>query len=250
MSWSLQGTSTHGTRSQSKERPLTVRLGILIQSLIVVVAVVAGCPASAQIYRWVDDSGITNYSSKPPANPKSAQKLELIMAKAAVDTSSQAPSVIRAAPSTLRTLQPAPADVTGEQRYLLDRINNLERQVQAERQARQYESELQASQYAADLEAQQYAAQSAAPSPPATYDPCIDSQYDGCNGNAYGYGVYYPWPVVAVVPVYHRPRRLIRTPPVTRMPGVARGNAFTTFHNHVISATPTSGRAAGGGRWR
>lgn len=217
-----------------------MRLCILIQPLIILVAVLAACPASAQVYKWVDESGVTNYSSKPPTNPKAAKNLELIAAKAAVDTSNQA------ALSTLRTAQAAPADVRGDQQHLLDRINNLERQVQAERQARQYESELQASRYAADLQAQQYAAQATVPQPPETYDPCLDNWYDGCREEAYNYGVYYPWPVVAVVPVHHRPRPF----PVTRMPRVTRGTAFTTMHNRVISAMPTSGRVAGRGHWR
>lgn len=179
-----------------------MRLCILIQPLIIV-AVLAACPASAQVYKWVDESGVTNYTSEPPTNNKAVKKFELLLTKE--DTSSLA----------------APANVRGNQQRLLDRINKLERQVQAERQARQYESELQA---------QQYAARGAPP--PATYDPCVD-WYEGCNGSAYNYGGYYPWPVVVA---HHRPRPLVRPVPVTRMQGMARGTANSTVDNRVMSA--------------
>lgn len=219
-----------------------MRLCNVFQPLVVLVAFLAACPASAQVYKWVDESGVTNYSSKPPTDRKTAKKLELIVVKAAVDTSN-------AALPTRRMARAAPADVRGDQQHLLDRISNLEREVQAERQARQYESELQANQYAADLEAQQYAVQAPVSPPPAGYDPCLDNSYDGCYGNSYSYGAYYPWPVVAVVPVYHRPRPFIRAIPANRMRGGFRGTAFNPMRNRGISATATSGRIAGRGHW-
>ena len=191
-----------GTVPNGKERPLNMRLCILQPLLIV--ALLAACPASAQVYKWVDESGVTNYTSEPPTNNKAVKKFELLLTKE--DTSSQA----------------APAEVRGNQQRLLDRINKLERQVQAERQARQYESELQA---------QQYAARGALPHP-VTYDPCVD-WYEGCNGSAYNYGGYYPSPVVVA---HHRPRPIVRPVPVNRMPGISRGTANSAMDNRFASA--------------
>ena len=101
-----------GKVPKSKERSLNMRLCILIQPLIILAAVLAACPAAAQVYKWVDESGVTNFSSNPPTDPKAVKKLELIAAKAAVDTSNQA------ALSTRRMAQAAPADIRGDQQYL------------------------------------------------------------------------------------------------------------------------------------
>src|SRR5260370_33917389 len=47
----------------------------LIQLLIVVAAGLASAPACAELYKWVDAQGVTNYSSEPPSDPKAAKKL-------------------------------------------------------------------------------------------------------------------------------------------------------------------------------
>ena len=48
-------------------------------SLIFVVAVTgASAPASAELYRWVDARGVTNYSNNPPAAAAAANKLALV----------------------------------------------------------------------------------------------------------------------------------------------------------------------------
>ncbi len=47
----------------------------LIQLLVVVAAGLAAAPACAELYKWVDAQGVTNYSSEPPSDPKAAKKL-------------------------------------------------------------------------------------------------------------------------------------------------------------------------------
>ena len=41
--------------------------------VLAVLAVVLSAPAAAQIYKWVDGSGVTHYSEKPPENGKSKE---------------------------------------------------------------------------------------------------------------------------------------------------------------------------------
>lgn len=45
-----------------------------VKLLTIVAAIIATAPASAALYKWVDQSGVTNYSSEPPADPASAKK--------------------------------------------------------------------------------------------------------------------------------------------------------------------------------
>lgn len=47
----------------------------LIQLSILLAASLAIAPACAELYKWVDARGVTNYSSEPPSDPKSAKKL-------------------------------------------------------------------------------------------------------------------------------------------------------------------------------
>jgi len=44
--------------------------------LAVVAAAVLVSPAGAQLYKWVDDKGVTNYGSAPPANARNVEKLD------------------------------------------------------------------------------------------------------------------------------------------------------------------------------
>jgi hypothetical protein len=58
----------------------------LVQLLIVIAASFAAAPACAELYKWVDERGVTNYSSDPPSDPKSAKKLARIENKLSVYT--------------------------------------------------------------------------------------------------------------------------------------------------------------------
>ncbi len=47
-------------------------LARLVAALLVLPA---GTAAAAQLYKWVDERGVVNYSNQPPADPKSAKKV-------------------------------------------------------------------------------------------------------------------------------------------------------------------------------
>lgn len=48
----------------------------LIGMGFVVCALAAAVPASAQVYRWVDDRGVINYASKPPGDGRSTVRID------------------------------------------------------------------------------------------------------------------------------------------------------------------------------
>ena len=64
----------------------------------VVCALAAAVPASGQVFRWVDDRGVINYASKPPADGRPALR---------IDQQESRVSIIPAAPRV--PLTPAPA---------------------------------------------------------------------------------------------------------------------------------------------
>ena len=67
----------------------------------VVCALVAAVPASAQVYRWVDDGGVINYASRPPGDGRPAVR---------VDRQESRISIIPTAPrGPLTSLPPAAA---------------------------------------------------------------------------------------------------------------------------------------------
>jgi hypothetical protein len=86
--------------------------------LAVVAAAVLASPAGAQLYKWVDDKGVTNYGSAPPANARNVQK---------VDESN--PRV-----STVPGLKPEEVQA-GENRALQQKVDGLERDLEAQRRA-------------------------------------------------------------------------------------------------------------------
>jgi len=95
-----------------------------IRSSFLVIVLLAPAPASwAQVYKWVDDKGIVNYSSQPPIDRKSAL---LDPNSVPVSTYTQDEKLTRAA-------QPAPKV---RERALEERIASLERKLDAERYAR------------------------------------------------------------------------------------------------------------------
>ena len=157
----------------------------LIRWMIVLVAAFAAAPASAQIYKWVDERGVTNYSNQPPADPGAVKKLGLVEDRISVYT-----------PDKALTLA-IEAFRQGSNQALAERISSLERQLEAERRARQYE--------AADA--------------PATYDPCLGNRGIDCNVI---YSGYYPFAsAVVFVPVRHRPRPIVQP---HLAPGTTAGN--------------------------
>ena len=49
-------------------------------------AILASAPAAAELYKWVDERGVTNYSNEPPADSKAAKKLARIENRLSVYT--------------------------------------------------------------------------------------------------------------------------------------------------------------------
>jgi hypothetical protein len=47
----------------------------VVQSLIFLAAILLTAPARAELYKWVDERGVTNYSNAPPAAAAPANKL-------------------------------------------------------------------------------------------------------------------------------------------------------------------------------
>jgi len=95
-----------------------------IRSSALVIVLLAPAPASwAQVYKWVDDKGVVNYSSEPPIDRKSA-----LLDPNSVSVSAYAPDerVTRAAPTMPKV----------KERALEERIASLERKLDAERYAR------------------------------------------------------------------------------------------------------------------
>ncbi len=96
--------------------------------------------ASAEVYRWVDEHGIVNYGSRPPAGSKARQ----------VDADSARVSVV---PSPTKP----PATASPEQAALRERLGKLESQLEEERRLRALAQATEADQLVrarADCEAQ------------------------------------------------------------------------------------------------
>src|SRR6266436_1036568 len=90
-------------------------------SLAAILLAATGGTAYAQIYKWVDEAGKTHYSDQAPADGKKP------------DTVADRISVYAPDPALLaRAAAPA-----GSNPVLSDRVDSLERQLQAERLARQ-----------------------------------------------------------------------------------------------------------------
>src|SRR5262245_43483113 len=107
-----------------------MRLPALTSLLITVLALLgATAPASAaQLYKWVDERGVTNYSNQPPADPKAAGKVAPVEGNL---------SVYSPDPALLQAVA-ANREGSKSDRRLADRVDYLERQLDAARLARQY----------------------------------------------------------------------------------------------------------------
>lgn len=82
---------------------------------------------AAQLYKWVDERGVTNYSNQPPADPGAAKNLGPVEGNLSVY--SPDPALTRAVATSRQE---------GNNRRLAERVDYLERQLEAERLARQY----------------------------------------------------------------------------------------------------------------
>jgi hypothetical protein len=101
----------------------------LVRSSTLVIVLLAPAPAWAQVYKWVDDKGVVNYSSQPPADRKSA-----LLDPNSVSVSTYAPDEKRT-----RTAQTMPSV---NERALAERKLDAEhyaRQISADTQTRSME---------------------------------------------------------------------------------------------------------------
>lgn len=127
-------------------------------------AVATSCSAAAEIHKWVDEKGVTNYGSAPPQKAKSK----------VLDPQSARVSVYTPPPQASRQLES----------MMRDRIDRLEGEVQAERRARQ---------------TQQASLQSEEDQRRLAYEECVrdrrvdcDQIRDGIYSAPYYYGAYMP----------------------------------------------------------
>lgn len=91
---------------------------------LLLLATLVAAPAWSEIYKWVDDNGVVNYSNRPPYNRKAEE----------LDLNSVTVSVIE----TNKTDQRAAWTVKSEVSALRQKVDQLESQLEAERYARQY----------------------------------------------------------------------------------------------------------------
>jgi hypothetical protein len=125
---------------------------------------VCSCSAAAEIYKWVDEKGVTNYGSAPPEKAKSK----------VLDPQAAAVSVYTPPPQASRQLES----------MMRDRIDRLEGELQAERRARQTQQ--------ASLQSEEELRRLA-------YEECVrdrrvdcDQIRDGLYSAPYYYGAYAP----------------------------------------------------------
>ena len=173
-------------------------LGSFLVSVVILLG--AGSrPALAQIYKWVDDDGRTHYADKAPAGRRKFGTVTDRISVYAPD-----PSVVARA-----------AADAGADPALSERVDSLERQLQAERLARQ------------QIELAAFTQES---------QP-----------------VYVPYAVSVVVPFHHRRHDIVRPPfpgPKVVGPGIMPGtfngpNAVTAGNFTLRTSLPVSGGRGG-----
>ena len=94
-------------------------------ALPLVFGLLAAVPVYAQVYKWVDERGVTNYSSEPPKDAKGKSKARIVEDTLSVYTP---PKAVTQAIEDAREQRKSP---------LVEKVDDLERQLEAERRARQ-----------------------------------------------------------------------------------------------------------------
>ena len=92
---------------------------------LAVLALLVTAPCHAQVYKWVDERGVTNYSSEPPADPRTKTKVKTVEDTLSVYTP---PRAVTQAIEDARDRRNNP---------LAGKVDDLERELAAERRARQ-----------------------------------------------------------------------------------------------------------------
>jgi hypothetical protein len=88
------------------------------RTLLVVALLLVARPLCAETYKWVDERGVTNYSSSPPANARLAKKVQVVEERLSIYTPD--PALIRAIqvrPQMSAPMPYAPAGAYAPQQY-------------------------------------------------------------------------------------------------------------------------------------
>ena len=140
----------------------------------IALGLVLACPlvALAQVYKWTDDKGVTNYSSTPPDNRKS-QKLDEDKGRV----------------STIEAYDASKSDAARREQALKDRVDRLEQDAQRNRQTAAAQDQMSAEAYRQWRER------------------CIADRRTDCDNPAGVYDPGYPVPFVrpGVRPLPQRP---------------------------------------------
>lgn len=84
--------------------------------ILAVVLLLVARPLWAETYKWVDERGVTNYSSNPPANAKLAKKVQVVEERLSVYTPD--PGLLRAIQVRPQMSAPyGPAGASAPQQY-------------------------------------------------------------------------------------------------------------------------------------
>jgi hypothetical protein len=142
---------------------------LILSSAIVSVFLLGAAPGHAQVYKWVDEKGVVNYSNEAPADRKATQ----------LDPKSSRVSIVGTDETLKRAATPSASD-----RVLYEKIDRLERKLDADRYARAAAE--QQAQAAADSWYQQ-----------CLRDRRVDCDYGGMDPYYSGYYPYYGAVVVA-----------------------------------------------------
>jgi len=70
----------------SRTAMVEMSMRAFIRCLIAVAAILPVSAASAPIYKWVDEHGVTNYSNQQPADPKAPQQVKVVESNISVYT--------------------------------------------------------------------------------------------------------------------------------------------------------------------
>jgi len=184
-------------------------------------------PACAQVYKWVDDRGVTHYSDEAPAKGRSAKKAVIVRERLSVYSTPSPPAT--------------PASQYRGDPILRNRVEALERQILAERLAR---DSIAAAEARTSL---------------AVYERCLADRRVDCD--EYG-GLYppYAWPVVVSRPHHRRPFLAPHSSSLTGMtagtvvgPGIIPGNFngpgavtagnLVTFRTNLTTQGSRSGKS-------
>ena len=173
-----------------------------IRSSTLVIVLFAPALTWAQVYKWVDERGVVNYSSQPPADRKSAL----------LDPNSLSVSTYTPDEKLTRTAQAMPSV---DERGLAERIASLERKLDAERRSRQISADAQARMMEQRFEL-------------CSHERRVDCDYAGLDPY---YAPY--WPTVVIFRPHLRPRPTAATRPV-----LAPKPARPSFVPGRVSARP------------